>query len=273
MVLSGYILALVAVGVGAGFAGGAYKARALTQGGAVVGGSLAACLVGLGGWRWIVPGLAFFVLSSALSRVGGTETPADVVQSAKGSTRDAVQVLANGGVAWALLLAWGLGPEAWAEIRPILYAAGCGAFAAAAADTWATEVGTRTAMQPRSVRTGAPVPVGASGGVTVPGTVGGILGATSVGIATASVAPSGLSMYLGLSITGAGVVGMMADSVAGATVQARYDDPRTEHHVEAPPTPDAPPVRGFRRVTNDAVNVIGTLSGAVGAAGLFEFMA
>jgi uncharacterized membrane protein len=68
---------------------------------------------------------------------------------------------------------------------------------------------------------------------------------------------------MGPATVGAGLAGMAVDSLAGATIQAQY---RTEAHgpiAERPPDPEVPPARGWAGVDNDAVNVLGSLGGAV----------
>lgn len=261
-----------AIGAGVAFAALAHRARALTASGAAVGGGLAACLVGLGGWAWVGPGLTFFVLSSALSKLQPRPKTEVARRFEKGAVRDAGQVLANGGVAWGLLILWAVLPPSWSTGQGVLYAGGCGAFAAAAADTWATELGTLSPERPRSIRSGRPVPTGTSGGVSILGTLGGVLGAGSV--AAAALLGATATVGLGATITGGGIAGMLADSLAGATIQAQYRDPATGRHTELPPAPDAVPVQGWNAITNDTVNWIGTaVGGGVSALGFLLFAA
>ena len=88
--------------------------RALSTGGAV-----AALLVGtaaaIAGWPWATVLIVFFVTSSALSRFKHATREARIGRIVeKGNERDAVQVLANGGVfAAGALLATGTGESAW----------------------------------------------------------------------------------------------------------------------------------------------------------------
>jgi uncharacterized membrane protein len=107
--------------------------------------------------------------------------------------------------------------------------------------------------------------------VTLAGTLAAVAGAASVGgtalaAAFAGLAPTG-GPWGGLAFTAAGVAGMSADSLAGATVQARYRT-RDGARVEQPPNPGAAPVQGWRAVDNDVVNAIGTATGAAVAAAL-----
>ncbi|PSQ74098.1 MAG: DUF92 domain-containing protein, partial [Bacteroidetes bacterium QH_7_64_110] len=71
--IQGQALGLVHLGValvaGAAFGGLAYATNALDERGAATGGLFAASLVGLGGWPWIMPGIVFFGLSSALTSI------------------------------------------------------------------------------------------------------------------------------------------------------------------------------------------------------------
>ena len=239
----------------------ARNVRALSTGGAV-----AALLVGtaasIAGWTWAAVLIVFFVTSSALSRFRHATREARIGRIVeKGNERDAVQVLANGGVfAVAALLAAATGESAWA-------AAALGGLAAATADTWATEVGTVIGGLPRSVVTFKPLPAGTSGGVTVPGTLASIAGAAFI---------AGMSYFIGVGGASTGVfvggaLGSLADSLIGATVQERRwcdgcseaTERRTHYCGRATHV-----VGGVPGARNDLVNVVCTLVGASVAATL-----
>src|SRR5476651_2374934 len=104
-------------------------------------GAIAAALVGTAavaaGWNWGALLIIYYVSSTALSRIGRTEKERRTASIlAKGGERDAVQVLANGAMFAGAALAMIVQPNAhWMAL-------GVGSFAASAADTWATEVGT-----------------------------------------------------------------------------------------------------------------------------------
>ncbi|MEM1128556.1 MAG: DUF92 domain-containing protein [Bacteroidota bacterium] len=252
-----WVRVVVALAAGGAFAAGTYRVRVLSRSGAVAGGGLAASLVAAGTLTWIAPAVTFFVLSSALSKVGRAAKAQARTHEAKGDVRDAAQVLANGGVAWGCLLLAFIAPG------PAWYAAYVGAWAAAAADTWATELGTWLGGTPRSVLTGARLTPGASGGVTGVGTLASVAGAASVGLAAWATAPAsheGGALVAGVVL--AGGLGALADSVLGATVQARYRDRLTDTLTERA---DAGPlVRGWSWVNNETVNAACTLVGAIG---------
>lgn len=212
------------------------------------GGVAAAALVGAAvawglGWGGLVPLFAFLVSGSLLTRLaGGREGP-----------RNARQVIANGGIA------------ALAALGHLWPAAG-GAIAAATADTWATEIGAHSPRPPRLITTGAAVPSGTSGGITSLGTVGGVAGAVVIALASGLVAGEEHLRWPGMWVVAiAGVTGMVADSVLGATLQARFACPQCGRVMERPGFCHAALqlARGWRWVDNDAVNLLGSLAGAL----------
>ncbi len=212
-------------------------------------GTLAALLVGAAvlagtGWRGLLLLFVFFVSSSLLTPRGGRRAP--------------VQVAANGGVA------------ALAALLCLVHAgfapAFAGALAAAAADTWSTEIGGRSSPRPRLITTGARVPAGTSGAVTLLGTLGGAGGAALIGAAAAvlGIVPRGAGPWIAV----AGVAGGLVDSLLGATVQARYRcaacGAAGERAVHACGGTGLL-VGGRTWITNDTVNLLATLAGAAAA--------
>jgi len=252
-----------ALGIGAGFGAAAYVGRALDAAGAVGGGLFAASLLGLGGWAWALPGFVFFVLSSMLSHLTGDTVSPDM-KDEKGRTLR--QVLANGGVAWGLLVMFAVAPPGDESLEAACYAGFLGALAAAAADTWATEIGVRSSRRPWSLRTWSRVEAGRSGAVSAVGTVGAALGAASVaGAAVLTGGVFGFGSWTAVWIVAAGLAGMITDSVAGATIQARYRDPGTGRLVEDATESPARPTHGWALIDNEVVNVLGTTTGALTA--------
>jgi uncharacterized protein (TIGR00297 family) len=202
---------------------------------------------------------AFFLSGVALSRLGARRK-AEIADTDKRKARDARQVLANGGMAAVCAIAYAI------THSPIAAAAFAGAFAAAAADTWGTELGMLARSAPRSIVNFRAVARGLSGGVTAWGTLAEIGGALVVGLVAwaAGVAPW---WVVGV----AGFAGALADSIFGATLQAlRYcsscqrlceTDP---HHCGSTTSL----VRAWNAIDNDAVNAIATLTGALAAGGI-----
>ena len=258
---------LLAAGIGAVFGVLAWRLRFLDASGAAAGGLFAASLVGLGGWAWAAPGFTFFFLSSLLSKAGRRRKRAVTDFGAKGSVRDVRQVLANGGVAWALLLGHSIAPGA------LWYAGFLGALAAAAADTWATEIGTLARSRPRLVTTWREVPPGTSGAVSLLGLFGSALGAAVVACSAWPFAPAFFERLGGakplLLLTLTGILAALVDSLAGATVQARYRDPAIGRVTERRGN-GFRLIQGIRWIDNDAVNFLCTFFGALLATACFR---
>jgi uncharacterized protein (TIGR00297 family) len=239
---------------------------ALRVGALDAGGALAAFVVGTATFGALgEPGaavlLGFFVSSVALSRVGAARKTARLVDIGKTGPRDAAQVLANGGVA-AVCAALAFFVDARYGI------AFAGAFAAATADTWATEIGTLGAARPRSILTGKPVATGLSGGVTFAGTAAEIAGALFIAAIATLLAPHAF-----LAVAAGGVAGALLDSVLGASLQSLRWCPQCKRACETDPHAcgaNATRLRGFSWVGNDAVNGCATLCGAAVALALFR---
>jgi len=237
----------------------AWGARSLSADGAIAAWLVGAVVLGLLGWAGGAVLLAFFLPSSLVGRWG---TRAGSAGDARGERRDAIQVLANGGAATvgacAELLAKGLG--FW-----IL----TGALATAAADTWATSLGLRSKNQPRHLLRRNRVSRGTSGAVSWLGTLGGGLGALFVAGTAAVVTRSPRG---GMASLGIGILGMLLDSLLGATVQGRFRCPacavpseRRRHGCGS----RTERVGGWLWLDNDGVNALATTAGGASAAFLW----
>ncbi len=201
---------------------------------------------------------SFFLPAIALSRAGRARkrTLRDV---GKHGARDGVQVLANGGIAaFCALLALG---------HAIPFgSAFAGAFAAAAADTWGTEIGTLARMRPRSIFNFRPMETGLSGGVTWLGTISEFGGAAVV---AAAASLTGIAAFVPVLI--GGFAGALADSALGATLQELRYCATCSRQCETNPHDCGAAtmlVRGARGMSNDAVNALSTLTGGAVSAGL-----
>ena len=253
---------LIGLALAAAIAIGARRAGSLSTSGA-----LAAIALGTAsfaaGWSWAIVLIAFFVASTALSRwreERKAERMGGIV--AKGGRRDAVQVLANGGIfaacaALSLAIPW----PGWTILA-------AGAIAASTADTWATEVGSLARTEPRSIVSWRPVPAGTSGGVSFQGTLAALAGAAFIALTTRIV---GWPLAVVPAALAGGMAGTTADSLLGATLQSRRWCPpcaaHTERQVHRCGTGTSH-AGGLPWLGNDAVNAIG---GGVGAlvAGMF----
>ncbi|MGA9532178.1 MAG: DUF92 domain-containing protein, partial [Anaerolineales bacterium] len=126
------------------------KVGALSASGMTAATLVGAVTFGLGGWIPAILLLTFFVSSSALSKSGSLRKRALADKFSKGSTRDFMQVMANGAVAAVSAAAFGLG------FGSIWLAGATGALAAATADTWGTELGVLANATPRKITDWSP---------------------------------------------------------------------------------------------------------------------
>ncbi len=242
----------------------AFAAGALTASGAV-----AAAVVGtlclIAGWGWAALLIVYFVVAVACSRVGADakeRRTGGVV--AKAGRRDAVQVLANGGVFAAGAF---LATHVASASAELVAAAALGALAGASADTMATEIGTLAGGEPRSVLGWRKVPAGTSGGITMAGTLGMLAGAMLVAFASHAL---GLANTI-LAVVAGGVAGALADSLLGALVQERRHCPACNSATERRVHDCGIATElagGVAWLDNDLVNLFATLVGAAVAATL-----
>jgi uncharacterized protein (TIGR00297 family) len=237
------------------------RAGVLSADGALAATAVGGAVVAGVGFRRATALVAYFVSSSALSRL----PTAVVLEQRRGSQRDAIQVLANGGIAALLALAAALAPQ---RVRLALEAGFGGAVAAAAADTWATEIGGRFGRQPRSIVTLTPVPPGSSGGVTLVGIAASTAGAAFVAGVLRVATPPRLRRETNatLAYVLGGFAGALTDSVLGATIQevrwcdACLQETESLRHSCGGCTR---PIRGAHWCDNDTVNAIATAIGAM----------
>lgn len=270
----------IALGVGISFmfARLSFGLKFLSASGAVCAFLLASTIFSVGGLVWTIPILTFFFLSSILSKVGKARKKKFDLIFEKGSQRDMGQVVANGGVGWILMIAYPFLPsESW---RDLFYFGYLGTMAAVQADTWATEIGTMLRNpQPVSIVNFKPVPAGTSGGVTLIGTSGGLLGALVIAlsgwIANRNLVESAGVLKVLVVVSVAGLIGSLVDSYLGGTAQAQYYDEFRDkitektHHIredgEAIPNKL---VKGVRWIDNDVVNFVCGITGALVAMAL-----
>ncbi len=220
----------IAVGVTLGFAVLARALRGVSRSGALAGGI--ACFLlfaGIGPVAFATLA-ALFVMTWVSTRLGYRRKLAlGVAERREGRT--AWQVLANLAVAGVASFVFGAtGSTGW-------LVAAVAALTEAATDTVASEIGQSAGGDARLITTWARVAAGTDGGITVPGSIAGL----AAGLAMAAVAAIGGMISLSqvwIPVT-AGFVGMLFDSLLGATVQRR----------------------GW--LSNQAVNFVATLGAAV----------
>jgi uncharacterized protein (TIGR00297 family) len=215
-----------------------------------------------GGWSWFILVATFFILGSGFTfykydykmRLGSAQE--------KGGARNWPNILANGGVAAVFgIAAFFSGGVALAF--PFL-----GAMTTAASDTVATEVGLASKSQPRLItRLGRTVAPGTSGGVSPLGFVGAVLAPAVIGVLAFLLHVSNRGLLIIPVAMVSGLVGSLADSVLGATIQRKGACAECGRESENSTHCDKPVrvVSGVSFVDNNIVNLLATLVGAATA--------
>lgn len=225
----------VAAAVTVGFALLARALQGVTGAGAVAGGFACFALFAGAGPGAFATLAALFVMTWFTTRLGYRRKQ-ELGLAERREGRNAWQVLGNLAVAGLGALLFGV-----TENRAWLVGA-IAALAEAATDTVASEIGQSRRRDARLITTWERVPAGTDGGVTISGTLAGLV----AGVAIAAVATvSGMLARNEIWIPVAtGFAGMLADSLLGATIQRR------------------------RWISNQAVNLIATLAAGVLAYGI-----
>jgi uncharacterized protein (TIGR00297 family) len=260
---AGFVLAAIVAWI-------AYTVHSLSRDGALAAVLVGTIIFGVGGWQWSVLLLAFFISSSALTRLFKDRKRGLNEKFSKGSERDAGQVLGNGGIATAFVLLNVIFPhQLWTWIG---FAA---ALASVNADTWATELGTLNLNPPRMITNlRKRVEAGTSGGVSLWGTIAALLGASVIGL-LAALLYSKVDWLLFFLVTISGLLGSLFDSLLGATVQAMYfcplDQKETEKHPLHTCGTQTVQIRGWKWLNNDWVNFACGASGIIFAQLMMRF--
>lgn len=234
-------------------------ARALSWSG-VVAGVIVGTLCAQSGWTWALALVAFFIVTSAIGAIRAPERSARIDSIIeKSGARDAGQVLANGLVYTAAAVGHMMTDD------PFWAIAGFGALAAAASDSWGTEIGTLSRKTPRSITDWRPVQPGTSGGITLAGTLAAVSGAAFISLLSLLF---GFERGIAVCVFLGGVMGSTVDSLLGATVQQRRRCVQCGEFTERrfhSCGGSTRRVRGVSGLNNDSVNLAATLAGAVTA--------
>jgi uncharacterized protein (TIGR00297 family) len=156
--------------------------------------------------------VAVFILAWISTRVGYAHKK-KLGTAEKHDGRTASQVLANLGMAAICALLY-VNFHSHLVLLLMVFAS----LSEAAADTVSSEIGQARGDQARLITTWKSVRAGTDGGVTTAGTIAGSLAAACVScIAIATILPRS---WIGISIIAA-IIGMLADSVLGASLERR----------------------------------------------------
>jgi uncharacterized protein (TIGR00297 family) len=199
----------------------------------------------LGGYGWFAVLIAFFGIGGLASKYRYEEKRALGVAEDNEGARGSRNVLGNAGVALAAVTGFAAA-DATAIDAVLFQFLFLGSLSTAMTDTLSSEIGVLLGP-PRLITTLERVETGTDGGVTLKGVaVGGvgsvIVAAIALPAATFGVSPAGAGV-----IVAAGVLGMLVDSILGATIEGRW-------------------------IGNQAVNFLATLAGGIiAAAGAVAF--
>jgi len=249
---------LIGILIAAVIAALSYKVRFLTLNGSVATFLLAGFIFGLGGLKWSVPMMAFFILSSILSKLRKKINEEVETYFEKTGVRDYMQVIANGGIGGVLVILNSIYNN---EVFFVIYLA---SLASVCADTWATEIGTWHKTATYNILNFKLIKQGVSGGVSLPGTIGAFLGALVIAVSGLVWINFNIVNYFFL-IVFAGVFGSFFDSFLGATIQAQHKcvvcEKTTEKVVHC--GEKAEHLKGILWINNDVVNLLSGFSGVL----------
>jgi len=251
--LVGAALALVLVFI-------SIKLKFLTYSGGLAAFILAVPIFGFGGIKWSAPVLAFFILSSMLTKYSESRNPQTKSLFSKTGKRDHIQVFANGGVAAVLVVI----NQIFSGESELIYALFVSSLAAVCADTWATETGILFKNKTVSILNFKNVAPGTSGGISIAGTIGAITGAFIIALSSLFWIGQNIFNYI-ILITAAGLFGSLVDSFIGAALQrknicrvCRKITEKSEHCGEK-----VNHYSGVKWVSNDFVNFCCSAAGAL----------
>ncbi len=238
---------------------GAYLKESLTVSGATGATLIGTIIYATTGFYGFSIMIFFFLTSSILSHFKRSKKEKVALQFNKTGRRDMLQVFANGGVGLIHSILF------YFTKNPIFLIFLGISFAAASADTWATELGILNKKNPISLRTFKPVAKGTSGAISFFGTLSSLVGSMFVGLFVIIILPLTHNGQLGLDylnifllITLGGFIGSAIDSILGATAQGIYYSEELKGETEKKEYNGKPTklVRGFEFVDNDLVNFL-----------------
>jgi uncharacterized protein (TIGR00297 family) len=187
--------------------------RGVTTGGAIAGAAVCFALLWVAGLAGFDSLLTVFVLTWFATRVGYKHKQRLGTAEAR-TGRNALQVLANLGTPAGCAILYS---TLWPDRR--LLVAIAATLAEAAADTVSSEMGQALGGTPRLITTWKKVEPGTDGAITLAGTMDGATAAIAVGLVFAFTRI--LSWRLFAVCIGAGIAGMIFDSLLGATLERR----------------------------------------------------
>jgi uncharacterized protein (TIGR00297 family) len=214
--------------------------KLLTPAGTINAWGLGVVVWGTLGWRGYGVVLFYFLVGSAVTRIGMAQKEAEGIAEKRGGARGPENVW--GSAFTATICAFGVAAikfgwlnAGWESLLILGYVA---SFATKLSDTTASEVGKAYGKSTFLITTLKPVPRGTEGAISLEGTLAGIVGGILISLVAYSL---GMITFQGVIIcTIAAFVATNIESVIGATLQSDID-----------------------WLSNELVNVINTIVGAV----------
>jgi uncharacterized protein (TIGR00297 family) len=214
--------------------------KLLTPAGLINAWGLGVVVWGTLGWRGYGVVMFYFLVGSAVTRIGMAQKEAEGIAEKRGGARGPENVWGSAFTATVCALGvvaigWGWLDSGWESLLLLGYVA---SFSTKLADTTASEVGKAYGKSTFLITTLKPVPRGTEGAVSLEGTLAGIVGGVTICLVAYSV---GMITIEGVIIcTIASFIATNLESVIGATLQSQLD-----------------------WLSNELVNVINTIIGAV----------
>ena len=190
----------------------------------------------LGGYAWFAILICFFAIGGLATKYRYDEKASRGVAESNYGARGSANVLGNATVALFAVIGYAAAPDLLPLPTELFLFAFAGSLATALSDTLSSEIGS-VFDNPRLITTMQIVEPGTDGAITWQGEVAGVVGALLIAVlsvvAFPAVGPTGAAI-----VAVAGIGGMTADSVLGATIEGD-------------------------RVGNQGVNLLATLVGAL----------
>jgi uncharacterized protein (TIGR00297 family) len=198
------------------------------------------------GWRGYSVMMVYFLIGSAVTRIGMAQKEAAGIAEKRSGARGPENVWGSALVATICALGFytiGVSPTLPQAVLWLLLLGYVASLSTKLSDTCASEVGKAYGKHTFLITTFKPVPKGTEGAVSLEGTLAGIVG--SVAIASVAWAVQLIDpLSIGICMVAA-FIATNLESVIGATLQAKVD-----------------------WLTNEVVNVVNTLIGAIAAIAL-----
>ncbi|MBK9736424.1 MAG: DUF92 domain-containing protein [Saprospiraceae bacterium] len=186
---------------------------------------------------FLLPMAIFFIIGSLTSKL--------IPKHKDASGRDAFQVLANGLTAVICFLLFAFSNDIIFLIAYLV------SINISLSDTISSDIGTYFGKKTYDIITWKPVKSGLSGGISIIGTVSGVLAAILFGLTSKFIFNLDLTQTIPVIL--GGITGMFIDSVLGSLIQVKY---LTNGQLTEDYDLDSKPVKGLTWVKNDSVNFL-----------------